>query len=1000
MGEENTQQEQATPILYTYSGQDYRYDDLKRRADYGLNDYIRSLGRGEKDFEDFRNAYIDIMQGIADGSVTFDTGRFHDSKGRYKNVKNRSKDYYGLMANYIYDNMIRMSPYKKPEPEKLVQNKSEVSEDTSKIKWDDNSLKTALMRQIYNRDEGNIQDFLDLDEEKDGVRGVTKRSEYLSNAFRAIADNWDNLFQDYKDTDKNSSIAALNSAADALKDGTLNPGDYLTLSRAIEGVDFRKMFEVGSSKKEETKPTTQTSVQETPTSESNQPINTPFLDISYSGYSDDDIKNSIDAFSNFSDEKLGDTLANVLYGETYFNSLNDRPDYFKDKDIDDHAAVNFILNQLLNRGLLKETPDGEYYIPGFESDKKKTGLFWDRKNNKIIRKPYGDYYTAYKKKGGILYAGGGDKATITAGSDNVSYSDLGKLFSDANVLKWLTNFGDGFDEYAKLVKENVDQRYNAGINNYNNESTFVPDEKVGAFNRWFQDNSKGLNYTYFGDSAENYDSKKGAVYSLYPNMQRPTTPMGTGDRFNGDKSTDYVDNALGVQTYSRVTSLTNKDITDFGEWGKEMQRRGATGAYYYVNPNDKSGKGQWIPTNDKTMPGYIEFPKNLIKSLELAPTIDLGIDQLNKEVEQSINSSQQDIINKNLYGDGSEINPTQEQNKYTQKLSAPDLGAFAAGIGRVIDSARTNKQVENTVGKVIKPVLKDPYELYSPVTGDFATMQAYNQRAAEREKLASTPLTSDASLMLAGRLEANKQADDLRMQGLLKDNAEWLRTAKEARDRQEANIKNRNTVANLNKESIHNTNVQRAMLKAQRLQKDWESRDTFSKEIQSRLQEEADYLRQLNRTKGLEAEAEDFNFKKSSFSNTNAYQEGLINTYYNNQINAIKNKFDYERAAWEAKNPNAGDAYKAEDFYKNYVKEVNRVTAEHNQQLYDFNNYQSLLARNLYSKYYPKMQSVPIDNSKYQDAIWWKIINKQLPSNKRGGKLSLITQHLLNKVIR
>jgi len=45
------------------------------------------------------------MSGIKDGSIIVTDGRFHDSKGRYKNSDKKNKDYYGIMANYIYGKM-------------------------------------------------------------------------------------------------------------------------------------------------------------------------------------------------------------------------------------------------------------------------------------------------------------------------------------------------------------------------------------------------------------------------------------------------------------------------------------------------------------------------------------------------------------------------------------------------------------------------------------------------------------------------------------------------------------------------------------------------------------------------------------------------------------------------------------------------------------------------------------------------------------------------------
>ena len=72
------------------------------------------------------------MSGIRDGSITFDNNRFYDSKGRYSNAEKKNRDYYGIMANYIYNKMGLSEEYKKPE-------------DLNKINWDNNSLKTPIV---------------------------------------------------------------------------------------------------------------------------------------------------------------------------------------------------------------------------------------------------------------------------------------------------------------------------------------------------------------------------------------------------------------------------------------------------------------------------------------------------------------------------------------------------------------------------------------------------------------------------------------------------------------------------------------------------------------------------------------------------------------------------------------------------------------------------------------------------------------------------------------
>ena len=65
--------------------------------------------------------------------------------------------------------------------------------------------------------------------------------------------------------------------------------------------------------------------------------------------------------------------------------------------------------------------------------------------------------------------------------------------------------------------------------------------------------------------------------------------------------------------------------------------------------------------------------------------------------------------------------PTKEIRDFIKQIS-PDL----IGAGRLLASLRTNNKISDVVRKSIKPVLKDTYELYSPVTGAFSEMELRN----------------------------------------------------------------------------------------------------------------------------------------------------------------------------------------------------------------------------------------------------------------------------------
>jgi hypothetical protein len=53
---------------------------------------------------------------------------------------------------------------------------------------------------------------------------------------------------------------------------------------------------------------------------------------------------------------------------------------------------------------------------------------------------------------------------------------------------------------------------------------------------------------------------------------------------------------------------------------------------------------------------------------------------------------------------------------------AQDIAPLAVGAGRLFDSLHTNNKVADVVRRSMKPVLKNTYELYSPVTGAFSEM--------------------------------------------------------------------------------------------------------------------------------------------------------------------------------------------------------------------------------------------------------------------------------------
>lgn len=361
------------------------------------------------------------------------------------------------------------------------------------------------------------------------------------------------------------------------------------------------------------------------------------------------------------------------------------------------------------------------------------------------------------KQGGVIKAQGGIKLNNIWAGKNQDYgynTYLNRIFGNQDVLSWMrTHYvGDNATkQYADYVMKNVNDRSTYGINNYNNDSTYVANKGINTFNTGYQNAGNTLNYILFGNNTKDYTDKKGVAYSLI-NFIRPNKALATGDSYNADPSKAYIDNALGLQTYSRVASLTDAGIKagGFGDWGKYWKEQGNTGAYYYIAPGDTSGKGQWIPTNDKTLNGYQDF--------EAAP-------QNTSKKDGSVTNP--DIGKKSIFDKGKE---------YLSKLTSNP--------GNLYNAVETGKyllanKATNDIFKIKAPnfVISPKHTSYQ-VMDNLAQQNAYHSKAAQTINQTSRPLTSSGQLQTAAQQESMNNANKLYLQGNAERNT-WLEGQKQ-----------------------------------------------------------------------------------------------------------------------------------------------------------------------------------------------------------------------------
>ena len=962
-----------TPTLYTMYGKQYNFDELQRSADQGLAEHLAGLKRGSKDETQFRDAYNNIMMGIRDGSITYQDGRFVDTKYGYHNSpdKDKNKDHYGLMANYIFGKMGRSPEYVKPE-------------DKTKTKWNGSaSIGNALIRELYNSDSENIRDFIDVDayDEATKKRGTTNRARRLAQAFQNVLSNFDTLFTGYTDVDKANATAYINDAIKYLNDGSIDAGDYLALSRAASGPNYRGMFS-GEYAPEQT-------VTNSPTTSKNpvQAQRQAFVDwieqkypqflgtlqgsrslATSKTYGPGTLETLSTAMNGLSNNELYRIVRSALSDSKYvFNNEQFIRNSFKDADYGflNPFGLQKALETLKGKGLLQ--PFGEnalnlYYIPNTDNSARQTAWVWDDQAGTVQEMSYHDipywrekikqewltsnggttdnsyWASRYFKVGGIIKAqtgavmdrnkGRGPAATASGGANNW-LAVPNTSANAANVNTW-----DGYYKISDIIshiKQSADS-----YNTSEGQAVWTP-WGSGGYSRGADGKiiTGDDGRTKYGLSGAQLGIKLNELEQLGANLPWDKTLNGRGydawnrkfdetgfnSYFGGDSSKfDY----MGPSTHNRQALLQQMKST----YTKENPLVIGDDKLYW------SGN-RW----DLALPEI----KAKIPGIEVNPTIPKVADA-NPGNTSGVDSTKINFVT----GDRKGTKGTGEGFLNVLGGIAPDL----IGAGRLAISLNTNNRVAKTIRPTLTPVLKNTYERFSPITGDLYTRQSGYKRAGDIQSRFSRPITSDASLYAHTMLEANRQATALQSQTDAADNQEIKRTAAEALARVEDNVARRSETANFNRGSMNQTNREIAQLEATRLKSNWQSWDNYLQGIESRQrvkQQERDALR-------------------------NSAMQAALGTQYSDAIAKLD-------ALYKEQNPNATISTMLAD--SRYTDAVRALQRQHQYNSYNFS-----------------INSREDPYKGYKSRSYDDILGSLKFSAKSGGQLKPSAAYLINKVIR
>lgn len=881
--------EETKKQTYSMYGKEYDFEDLQRKADEGLNQYISTLKRGYKDQDKFRQAYYNLMSGIQDGTITFQNGQYIDSTGRYTNSENKKKDYYGLMANYIYNQQRRGKLYTPPE-------------DDSKIKWGTHTLANQIKLGLLGNSD-NAQDFIDQDEVVNNVRSNTNRIKALQTVFTDLRDNFDSKFTGYTDKQKEEAMQYLNGAITALSDNKADNKDWLALNR-IGGIDFRALLSTAGTPTEAPKieipmgMTAQEYDEFKKLPEQEQQLRTDLYNQEQEKARREAYNNQVKAYQNnlwstylSANPSIAD-FTQVQTNATY-NTLNNTPHKnwstigkvfiqaikqgrFRGAD-ETTSIVTFVnrgisLSQYMSAmyNTFKKYPNAINNFAKLQHDSKGNKVYQIRnsknqkgewlymvpitKNGKTVlrffrSKQYSDIqqgipgWTKYGRNGAVLYkqerfkSGGIIKAQRGV-KTNAAKSYYSTVFQPnfAHILEGLGK--ENSADYANWLNGMQDKHYEiwniAGRNPETYSTTAVKDARVGSYQN---DYKNGFN-SEFNNDGKGYNTLGIANAVAQGRYDLSGSTRTSGDWNSQNWTTDSLFSSItdDRRLLGRKGDFTDEELASINEQLKAKNYQMVLGenSYYYLKP--------------------------------LETTVE-------KELEKPYEERKKSIVNP--IGEFTKPKGNSLSNTITQ-FAPTALSAI-----RYLGALRSNNRVASTIKDSISPVIKNTYELYSPVTGAFSTMQFKNNQAASLRRM--LPFTSDGSLELARRFEANRQARQLEAEGFLADNAEIQRTRAEALKRQEDNKARRTQTANENMAAIAQANREKAQIEALRLKQNFDSTNNFLADIESRIRNNNEEKRQLAQNAALQGASSEYQQAYQNLSRI--YREAHPNASTSDMLN-------------------------------------------------------------------------------------------------------------------
>lgn len=407
----------------------------------------------------------------------------------------------------------------------------------------------------------------------------------------------------------------------------------------------------------------------------------------------------------------------------------------------------------------------------------------------------------YFKEGGSIQklANGNNINGNPAKQNSVGYANDYNWNTDVfsknldHILGSLKQYKDGYANWLNTMQDlhyndytNASKQDYLNTNAYNNATVgqYQDKYKAGYEDEWNVspegNDPDGLGYNTLGIKSAQ-DSGKFGIVSGNAN---------SGD-WLGNGNMYKTDNSFGGITDARRLLGREGDFND--EQLKQYQQKFKEQGYdFYLDPNTKYYKLRPYTDPSKTTVANQDKPK------------------------QSNNFSLKDVIN---------------------KLDVTDKW----GIPRAMYADITNRRVTDMLKK--QPLLLDPQEDHRYIQSDLDAEMNGQQAAAQLNRLASQPMTSDGSLQTAAQLDAVAKGNEAIIQGRQQSNQRLRDMAEKAWEQEVVNHTNRHNTAMQNRESIYNTANENKALEAAYLNQKFTVWDALAQEKEFKAKSDYEQMR-------------------------------------------------------------------------------------------------------------------------------------------------------------